>query len=116
MDDQAPVGESETRFVSGPRVPDEVVRSELKATLEADDSFLGEVFRRREAGETVPELRADIGDFAWNYDRGIRAALEGDLPTSPGVIRGLPASSAGCSGRRPDCYPRPKSYCGTTSQ
>ena len=64
------------------------MRSELKATLEADDSFLGEVFRRREAGETVPELRAEIGDFAWNYDRGIRAALEGDLPSSPGVIRG----------------------------
>lgn len=51
----------ETREPASPlvlRVPDESIRAELVAALNADDSYLGEVSRRRNAGETVASCGA----------------------------------------------------------
>jgi hypothetical protein len=80
--------ESEVLPGRGSSAPSEHVRDELSGVLQLDASMLGEVFRRREGGESVAELRAVIGDFAWNYNRAIEALLSGDLPTAPAVIRG----------------------------
>ena len=70
-----------------PTVPPSSVREEIQAALRADDSALGDVFRRLESGSTLAQVRSELGDFAWNYNRGIEAMLYGDLPTAPSVIR-----------------------------
>ena len=62
-------------------------RAELADALRNDSSALGEVFRRLEAGNSLAEVRKEIGDFAWSYDRAFKAILDGDLPTAPSVIR-----------------------------
>jgi hypothetical protein len=70
----------------------DTTRLELEAMLEADDTLLGEVYRRTNAGETPEQIQAARGaerpNFVWTYQRWIRAILEGDLPTSPSVALG----------------------------
>ncbi|MEX1046184.1 MAG: GIY-YIG nuclease family protein [Actinomycetota bacterium] len=68
-------------------------RAELEAMLSEDDSLLGEVYRRTEAGETAEQIRAargaDTPHFVWNYLRTIRALLnKDDLPEAPSVAMG----------------------------
>lgn len=81
---QAPVPSTE---VAGPVVPSPAVREELADALRNDGSALGEVFRQLEAGKSLAEVRHDIGDYAWNYNRAFRAILDADLPTAPAVLR-----------------------------
>lgn len=81
--DLSPEGE----FPFGPIVPSPSARQEIEVALRADESALGEVFRKLESGSTLAQVRAELGDFAWNYNRGMKAMLDGDLPTAPAVIR-----------------------------
>jgi hypothetical protein len=68
-----------------------LVRSELERMLAEDDSLLGEIYRRTQAGESPEQIRVARGaqrpNFVWNYLRSIRALLDGDLPTAPSVAR-----------------------------
>jgi hypothetical protein len=65
------------------------VRAEIEAFLEADQSALGDVYRRLKAGETPEQIQAARGTqrrtFVWSYQRIIRALLNGDLPDAPTV-------------------------------
>ncbi len=65
------------------------VQSELREVVLADESVLGEVYRRTESGESPEEIRVALGNerktFVWNYLRSARAIVEGDLPTAPSV-------------------------------
>jgi hypothetical protein len=73
----------------GAVVPSEAVRAELEHALEADEQLLGDVWRRRRAGESPEQIQAARGasrpNFVWSYDRILRALLEGDLPSAPTV-------------------------------
>jgi hypothetical protein len=74
--------------------PDEVtsIREEVEAVLMAEDSLLGDIWRRTKAGETPEEIRKSRGvdrpNFVWNYNRTSRALVDGDLPTAPTVALG----------------------------
>jgi hypothetical protein len=68
-----------------------MVRAELIDVLKADESLVGEVYRRKEAGETPADIQAARGastpNFVWHYERVIKTLLDGDLPTAPTVAR-----------------------------
>ena len=81
------VPESSEARLDVPMIPSPAVRAEIADALRADQSALGDVFRRLEGGSSLAEVRSDLGDFAWNYNRGMMALLDGDLPTAPSVIR-----------------------------
>ena len=76
----------------GPVQPTDDVRAELAVLLEADESRLGEVYRglRRglDAGTIADELGVATSNFVWNYERLVRALLDGDLPKAPTVALG----------------------------
>jgi hypothetical protein len=80
---QAPVSQA------GPRQPSAMVRAEIEDALRNDDSMLGEIFRELESGKTLATVRHEVGDYAWNYERAIRALRDGDMPGAPWVIRGV---------------------------
>jgi hypothetical protein len=65
------------------------VRAEIVAVIEADDTGLGDVWRRTHAGQTPDEIREARGTlrttFVWNYTRTARAIADGDLPTASTV-------------------------------
>lgn len=69
--------------------PSEDVEAELRAILEADDTRLGQVYRRLERGMRANAIAADLGvatsRFVWNYERVIKALLRNDLPEAPYV-------------------------------
>lgn len=75
---------------SGTTGPD-AVRAELESILEADESLLGEVYRRTQAGESADQIRiargAERPNFVWGYLRTVRVLLGNDLPTAPSVAR-----------------------------
>lgn len=81
-------GTSDTAYGTPPNT----IRTELEAMLDADDSLLGEVYRKTKAGETPDQIRVARGaampNFVWTYNRLILALLEGNLPTSPSVALG----------------------------
>ena len=70
--------------------PDEMVRQEIEAALDADDTLLGDIWRRTRAGESDEQIQASRNaahpNFIWNYRRSTRAFL-GDLPTAPSVAQ-----------------------------
>lgn len=70
-------------------VPPPEIRSEIEGFLDADQSALGDVWRRTKAGESPEEIQAARGtqraSFVWSYRRMIRALVDGDLPTAPTV-------------------------------
>ena len=75
--------------VSGIDPPtDEQVHREIEAALEADDTLLGDIWRRTREGQSDEEIQASRGashpNFIWNYRRSARAFL-GDLPAAPSV-------------------------------
>ena len=69
--------------------PSPEVRTEIEQFLEADQSALGDIYRRLKAGETAEQIQEARGTqrrtFVWSYQRIIRALLEGSLPTAPTV-------------------------------
>lgn len=75
------------------RVEDGAVRAEFEAILTADETALGDVWRRTQAGETPDEIRLAHGagrtGFVWSYLRTARALVDGDLPTAPSVALGV---------------------------
>lgn len=72
-----------------PAVPNALVRKELENALQEDEALLGEVWRRRQAGESAEEIQAARGasrpNFVWSYERVLKALLEGNLPSAPTV-------------------------------
>lgn len=76
-------------MVQQARIPSEAVRRELEDVLQSEDNLLGDVFRRRKAGETPEQIQAARGasrpNFVWSYERILKAFLDGDLPTAPTV-------------------------------
>jgi hypothetical protein len=87
-DDKSPGESAESHTDESTAV---AVASELRELLEADESLLGEVFRRTAAGESPEQIRAARGaarpNFVWNYLRTIDALIENDLPIAPSVAR-----------------------------
>jgi hypothetical protein len=79
-----------------PVVPSPEVRDELAGALHADETLLGEIYRRLEDGESPAEIQAARGadrpNFVWSYNRAIRAWRDGDLPTAPSVSQGVARS------------------------
>lgn len=79
---------------TGGNVPATVdpVRSEIVKLLAVDETALGDVWRRTQAGETPDEIRlargAERSTFVWSYLRVARALADGDLPTAPTVALG----------------------------
>jgi hypothetical protein len=73
----------------GPVRPDDEVRAELAALLEGDQSRLGQVYRASQQGldrgAIAAELEIETTSFVWNYERIVRALLEGNLPGAPTV-------------------------------
>jgi hypothetical protein len=76
----------------GPVRPDDEVRDELAALLEEDQSRLGQVYRALQrgldAGAIAAELEIGTSSFVWNYERIIKAVLDGNLPVAPTVALG----------------------------
>jgi len=74
---------------AGPVRPSPEVRTELIALLDADDSRIGEVYRRLQRGLTADEIAVELevstSSFVWSYERMARSLLDGDLPTAPTV-------------------------------
>jgi hypothetical protein len=56
------------------------VRAEFEAILQADDTAIGDVWRRTEAGETPDQIRiahgAQRSGFVWGYLRTARALID----------------------------------------
>jgi hypothetical protein len=76
----------------GPVRPNDEVRDELVTLLEEDQSRLGEVYRALQrgldAGAIAAELELGTSGFVWNYERVIKAVLDGNLPSAPTVALG----------------------------
>ena len=72
-----------------PVMPSPAVREEIESFLAADQSALGDVWRRTRAGESPEQIQAargtQTGGFVWSNRRICRALLDGDLPTAPAV-------------------------------
>lgn len=72
--------------------PSDEVRAELVRLLEADESRLGEVYRALQRGLTAREIAAEFEistpNFVWNYERTVKALLDGNLPIAPTVALG----------------------------
>lgn len=94
---------SEAPRAIDPAVPSGPVRLELERVLQADEALLGEVYRRRLAGESAEEIQVARGaatsGFVWSYERIIKALLEGDLPTAPTVALQVARAFRGLLGR-----------------
>src|SRR5690349_1120498 len=73
----------------GPVRPTDNVRNELATFLEADRSRLGQVYRALQRGldadAIAEELEVTTSNFVWNYERMIKALLDGNLPAAPTV-------------------------------
>jgi hypothetical protein len=94
-DEVAPSTEASTAaetLETGSVEPNDEVRAELVAFLEADDSRLGEVYRALQRGLNAREIAAELEiatpNFVWNYERTVKALLHGNLPTAPTVALG----------------------------
>ena len=65
--------------------PSALVLAELIAYLEIDESLFGTIYRKKKDGVSNEEIQKAQGaaypNFIWNYQRYIRALLEGDIPT-----------------------------------
>ena len=85
-------GEIDDESALGAVVPSPEVREELEEFLRNDTSRIGEIYNLQLEGLNREEIRERFGlensSFVWNYDRKIRAILDGDLPTSPSIVRG----------------------------
>jgi hypothetical protein len=81
--------EGEISPPSGHDASEDNVRAEFEAILEADDTGLGDVWRRTRAHETPDQIAAAHGaqtsSFVWNYQRTARALTDGDLPKAPSL-------------------------------
>lgn len=88
MDEAQPV-EDGTAPRGPVTVPTPEVRAEIERLLDSDSSLLGEIFRSLREGKTAEEIQQARGatspNFVWNYERAIRALVEGQLPEAAGV-------------------------------
>jgi T5orf172 domain len=72
----------------GPVQPGDEVRKELQAYLAADSSRVGEMYRLLEEGLAADAIAGRLGEGAggaWQYQRMVRALLDGNLPGAPTV-------------------------------
>ena len=90
--DPSPADSSSSLDVLGGSSID-AVRAEIEAILAADESVLGEVFRRTRAGETPAQIQAArrlaYPNFVYNYLRTVEALLGTELPAAPTVALGV---------------------------
>jgi T5orf172 domain len=65
--------------------PSPKVHAELVNFLEQDPKLYGEIFRKKRAGVSNEEIQKSRGaqfpNFIWNYERYLKALLEGDIPS-----------------------------------
>jgi len=70
--------------------PSPIVLSELINYLENDESLYGIIYRKKKAGVSNEEIQKAQGatypNFIWNYQRYIRALLEGDIPNAVSLM------------------------------
>jgi len=70
--------------------PSPIVLLELMSYLENDDSLYGIIYRKKKAGVSNEEIQKAQGatypNFIWNYQRYIRALLEGDIPNGVSLM------------------------------
>lgn len=70
--------------------PNNAVRLELITYLENDDSLYGIIYRKKRDGISNEEIQKAQGatypNFIWNYQRYIRALLEGDIPNGVSLM------------------------------
>lgn len=70
--------------------PDSKVVAELVAFLEKDESLLGIIFRKKRDGVPNEEIQKAQGaaypNFIWNYQRYLKALLEGDIPNGVSLM------------------------------
>lgn len=77
-----------TTLDPGPVQPSDEVRTELQGYLAADPSRVGEMYRLLEEGlaaDAIAERLEGGAAGAWQYQRMVRALLDGNLPTAPTV-------------------------------
>lgn len=76
-----------------PVEPSTDVRAELLNIINNDQSRLGEIHRMLERGLSANEIQAELGlqhnRFVWNYQRIIKALLDGNLPGAPTVAHAV---------------------------
>ena len=70
--------------------PNEAVRSELISFLESDESLYGIIYRKKRDGVSNEEIQKAQGaaypNFIWNYQRYLKALLEGDIPNGVSLM------------------------------
>jgi hypothetical protein len=92
--------EPQTRSATDPRLDDTgedvgvrqrlpELRAEVAALLDADVTRLGQVYRGLQRGLTPDAIAAELdvasSNYLWNYERIIKAMLDGQLPNAPSV-------------------------------
>jgi hypothetical protein len=64
--------------------PSQSVRTELISYLETDETLYGVIYRKKRDGVSNEEIQkvqgAKYPNFIWNYQRYLRALLDGDIP------------------------------------
>lgn len=73
---------------TGPVQPSDAVRKELQASLAADSSRVGEMYRLLEEGlapDAIAERLEGGAAGAWQYRRMVLALLDGNLPGAPTI-------------------------------
>lgn len=70
--------------------PNPKVTVELVNFLEKDPTLYGEIYRKKRAGVSNEEIQKSRGaqtpGFIWNYERYLKALLEGDLPNGISMV------------------------------
>lgn len=70
--------------------PSHQVTAELMLYLESDESLFGIIYRKKRDGVSNEEIQKAQGaaypNFIWNYQRYIKALLEGDIPNGVSLM------------------------------
>ncbi len=70
--------------------PSPKVSAELVAFLEIDESLFGTIYRKKRDGVSNEEIQKAQGaaypNFIWNYQRYLKALLEGDIPNGVSLM------------------------------
>jgi len=88
-DPPIPDGAAPAALAPSATKPSSAVRAEIEVFLDADQSALGDVWRRTKAGESPHDIQVARGTqrstFVWSFNRVAKALVDGDLPTAPTV-------------------------------
>ena len=75
---------------SNPTPPHSEVHDELIAYLETDETLYGVIYRNKRDGLSNEEIQSSRGaaypNFIWNYQRYLKALLEGDIPNGVSLM------------------------------